>query len=337
MLYVTTRSATDTYTSHRALTSDVAPDGGCFVPFKMPAFSPQDIKNLKDKPYNQIIADVLNMFFSTGITMWDVDFVIGKQPAKLFSMNHRIIVAELWHNLGDSFDYVVEQLYKKLLMDHEKMTQIGDWAQTAIRIAVLFAVYGQLTQEGRLENGAELDVAVSAKGFMMPMVCRYAKEIGLPVKTVICACDDSSNVWDLIHRGTFSASGVAKSLKLGVEKLVHAALGVTDACAFSDTCSNEKIFTVNADSQTALSEGFFCAVVGSGRAASSINSVYRSNGYIADPQTACCFGALQDYRSGQAGSRTTLFLAERTPLDFLIEITGATGISYEELTKNINR
>ena len=44
MLYVTTKSSTETYTDARTLTVDTAPDGGLFVPFQMPALSLGDLK-----------------------------------------------------------------------------------------------------------------------------------------------------------------------------------------------------------------------------------------------------------------------------------------------------
>ena len=79
MLYATTRSKTDTYTAHRTLFEDRAPDGGFFVPFRMPNV---DIQSLKENSFSEAVAEILNVFFSTGITAWDVDCCIGKSAAK---------------------------------------------------------------------------------------------------------------------------------------------------------------------------------------------------------------------------------------------------------------
>ena len=74
MLYATTRSKADTYTAHRVLTSDRAPDGGLFVPFRMPTV---DIDKTRAGSFGDAVAQVLNLFFSTGITSWDVECCIG--------------------------------------------------------------------------------------------------------------------------------------------------------------------------------------------------------------------------------------------------------------------
>ena len=41
MLYVTTRNNRDAYTARRALTENRGPDGGFFVPFREPVFTPE--------------------------------------------------------------------------------------------------------------------------------------------------------------------------------------------------------------------------------------------------------------------------------------------------------
>ena len=95
MLYATTRSKTDTYTAHRALMEDKAPDGGFFIPFRMPMVQSD---KLKDCTFSDAVAEILNLFFSTGITPWDVDCCIGKSAANILAMPHRVLLAQLWNN-----------------------------------------------------------------------------------------------------------------------------------------------------------------------------------------------------------------------------------------------
>ena len=65
MLYVTTRNKTETYTSYKTLVDSFAPDGGSFLPFKMPVYTEDQILTLKDISFNQIVADILNAFFTS--------------------------------------------------------------------------------------------------------------------------------------------------------------------------------------------------------------------------------------------------------------------------------
>ncbi len=337
MLYITTRSNTDTFTSHRAMSTNTAPDGCHFVPFRMPSFSVDEIKELKDKPFNQIVADVLNIFFSAGITPWDVDFAIGKSatPALRY-LNHRILVAELWHNPGNGIDYIAQRLYEKLCIGDNADKTAGTWAKTAVWIAVLFAVYGELLRNDLIAFTDSPDIVVPAEDFLIPMAAHYAKKMGLPINTVICACDETCNVWELIHKGTYATASRSASLNLGIERLIHSVYGTEEAIRFAKDCDASVTYTETPETVGTLSRGFYCAVAGKGRAEATINSVYRSSKYLIDPKTALCFCALQDYRAGTAISRTTLILAQSAPGSHLREISGATGVSEAELRKILN-
>ena len=65
MLYITTRDNKDTFTAHRALTEAYAPDGGGFVPFRLPTYAPDEIATLKEKNFGTIVAEILNSIFSS--------------------------------------------------------------------------------------------------------------------------------------------------------------------------------------------------------------------------------------------------------------------------------
>lgn len=337
MLYVTTRSNTDTYTSHKALSTNTAPDGGYFVPFKLRRFSDREIADLQEKSFGQTVADVLNYFFNAGLSAWDVDFAIGKNPSNIHAMNHRMLVCELWHNPGAGLDYCIQRIYEKLCEGKSADKTPGDWAKTSVRIAVLFAAYGQLLQQKLLNTGDQLDLVVSAEDFRMPMAAWYARSMGLPIQTVICACDDRSNVWELIHKGSFATAGVSEGLLLGVEKLVSASLTAKEAMRFAEVCGKNGIYTLDAESIPAFSNGFYCTVAGKGRADATVNSVFRSNHYLMDPIAALCFSALQDYRAGTGISQVSLLLAESSPMNHSQQIMKATGLTQADLRKIITR
>ena len=46
VLYVTTRSKHDAYTAARTMNLDRGPDGGLFIPFRLPQFSLEQIAEL---------------------------------------------------------------------------------------------------------------------------------------------------------------------------------------------------------------------------------------------------------------------------------------------------
>lgn len=329
MLYVTTRGNKDAYTSHRALHEDLAPDGGRFVPFRLPHYSAEEILALRTKTFGQAVAELLNVFFSCQLTGWDVDFCVGRNAARLVTMNLRITVAELWHNPSANYNYIVESLYRKI-----KSTGSGaavDWARIAVRIAVLFGLYADMLQLEMTSYDQTVDISVPVEDFSAPMAAWYARSMGLPIGTIICTCEENCPVWDLIHRGTFNTAAVNSATQLGIERLVESAFGSDEVQVYREKCKNGQTYVVDEDLLGSLKNNIFCAVAGEKRSETTINSVFRNNSYIIDPMTSLCYSGLQDYRSRTGSNRITLLLAERTPLDYTSQISAATGIPDTKL------
>ena len=335
MLYITTRHGDDAYTAYRALTNDVGPDGGGFVPFRLPALSTEEILNLKDKTFNQIVAEILNMFFALRLNGLDLDLIVGKGTARLVPMNHRIIVAELWHNQNGSLS-CVEQMLRNKLAEEAKVDTAAEWSRIAVRIAVFFATYGQLLRDELVSIGEQIDFSVNNDDFVSVMSIWYCRKMGLPVNMIICTCDENSNLWDFIHRGTMSTVGINKQLQVGIERLLHSTVGCNAAEQFCDACDKGRAYSVSEEELSALNSGLFCSVAGRDRAQSVINSIYRTNSYIIDSNAALCYGGLQDYRAKTGAGGLTVILAENSPLNQLEEISVATGLDSSMIKNYIN-
>ena len=58
MLYITTRNARDTNTAYKALTENFAQDGGRYLPFYLLPYSSEEVALLKEKAFNQTVADI---------------------------------------------------------------------------------------------------------------------------------------------------------------------------------------------------------------------------------------------------------------------------------------
>ncbi|MBO5867499.1 MAG: hypothetical protein J6Q54_01165 [Oscillospiraceae bacterium] len=331
MLYITTRNQNDAYTAHKALTENYATDGGRFVPFRLAAFSAEEMARLTELPFNGILAEVLNVFFSAKLQSIDVEFCIGKIIAKLIPMNHKIVVAEVWHNLDRSFAYVEKRLYEKLTGTINEPTY---WARIAIRTAVLFALYGDMLRTELIQPSATFDVSVPDDYFLTAAAALYAQKMGLPIRTVVCTCQQNGTLWDFVHRGEVNTAAVAAGIVPELERLIQQTLGFDELKRFCEVCERGKSFILDEENLQILNKGLFCSVVGADRAKKTINSVYRSNAYILDCKTASCYSSLQDYRSKTGESGLTLLLSETTPAASVKEISEATGLSAEQLLRS---
>ncbi len=316
MLYITTRDKRDAHTAYRTLTQDRGPDGGFFVPYRMPVLNMDDYRNCS---FGQTVADILNRFFAARLTGWDVDLAVGRSCVKLVPMNYRLWTAELWRNQGQSFDWIVQTLNARLRDGGHEPTE---WVRIAVRIAVLGGIFGELCRSTAADAVHPVDVAVAAGDFSAVCALRYAREMGMPVGTVICASNDNSSVWDLLHQGQLHTDAAVISTGLpemdyqlppGLERLVFASLGYDGCRDYVDACRRGGLYAPGEDGAAALSRGLYSTVVSRRRMEDIIRSVHRTSTRILDPHAAYAFGALQDYRAKTGESRPALILSEHTP------------------------
>lgn len=335
MLYITTRNDKDTFTSHKTLCSDFAPDLGQFVPFSLPVYNREELLILAGKGFGDIVAEIINRFFSARLSGTDVDFAIGRNAAKLVTMNHKIAVAELWRNPDGEFSYIVNSLYEKVICGSEASQKPTVWFKIAVRIAILFGVFGSLMCDELLMDSA-FDISVSDDEFSLAVAAVYARKMGLPIDKIICTTDDSVSLWDFIQRGTFSSNKKQLPIYSYLEMLVNASLGTADAVRFGEACEKGELYSLDEEQLPVFNNGLFCSVTSHSRTESTINSVYRSNGYILESKAAFCYGGLQDYRAKTGDGCLTLILAEKNPTADAQTICSATGIEKRKLIEHIN-
>lgn len=321
MLYAATRSKNDIETAYKAIHQDCCSDGGLFVPFRMPSYSLSEISQLAGNTFGQNVADILNMFFSAGLTGWDVEFAIGRVPVKLDAISHRILIAEWWHNSQWRFDHIEHTLSDRLRTENAG-APATNWVQIAVRIAVLFGTYGLLLSSCQTEVNTVLDVAVTSGDFAMPMAAWYARQMGLPIGNIVCGCNANGSVWDLLHKGEMSTADLATktctpdvdiALPRNLERLICGATGHAQTQRYLDCCRTGALYVPGEEDYEKLRSGMFASVISDERVQSSIYSVARTSGYVFGPYSALAYASLLDYRAKTSESRNALLITERSP------------------------
>lgn len=329
MLYVSTRNKLDSYTAHRALHDEYAPDQGMFVPFHLSKFSQEELAALKEHTFSETVARILNLFFSRQLSSWDIEFSIGRYPYRMEHLNQRVVIAELWHNTQNSYSHLVQSVYQKLTFMEKKKENPPQWVKIATETAILFGMYGELQKNG-IES---FDIAVTADDFIYPISAWYARQMGLPINCIICGCSENSIVWDLLQRGVLNTDCKQPEC---LEHLIYGTLGLSYIEAYLKDCQTKTSFQLAVEDLHILNDGFFTTVVGKNRIDAVVCSIYRTNAYAADPVTAVSYGALQDYRARTGENRTTLLLSRYSPVSYAEQVASAIGCSQEKLKAMIH-
>lgn len=342
MLYVTSRSNSETYTAYHALMEKRAPDGGHFLPIRLVPFSRQELDGLKGKNPNQAVADVLNLFFSTQLTGWAVDFAVGRNPVRLKSMNHRITVVESWHNLDWNFDRMVRNLSALIRGTRDTEQPAGEWAAIAVRMGALFGVFGELMREGIANPESPVDIAVPSGDFSMVMSAWYARQLGLPIGNIVCCCNENNGLWDLICHGGLRTNAVAQHTSTPdcdrvipdqLERLICACGGGEETEVFVRCCREGRMYFPSEQTLQRLQQGLHVSVVSRKRLESTIPNAYSTHGYVFGPYSALCYAGLLDYRARTGESGSALILSEQGALCHDGMVARTMGIPVETLHK----
>ncbi len=331
MLYVTTRNKFDTYTVHKANQSDRGPDGGLFLPFRMPALSKEDLLALPEMSFCQRVANILNLFFNAQLTAWDVELCGGKNPVGLVPMSHRILVAEMWHNHDLDYAQLESRLAARICGHEDTDRKATSWVGIAIRIAMLFGIYGDLLETQATRPDTTVDIAVATENFAAPMAAWYARQIGLPIGNIICSHDDSA-VWNLLHQGQVRAD---ENLPENLERLIMATQGVEESLRYCEICESGRIYTTRPGTLEDLRQGMYATVSSQDRVNTLIASVYRMANYIMGPKTALAYSGLQDYRAKTGENRLALLISDRSPVGDSKMVATCMEITEQQLREKI--
>ena len=306
MLYLSTRNTIDCFTSYRALNELQAPDGGFYIPFHLQRFTDAELAEFRKQSPCEAIARVMNLFFSVGLTGWDVECVIGRCPVKVENVNQRLLFAEYWRNPDGSVKYLINNLFRRITAKEYNCAPSG-WAYIAIEVALLFGLYAA-TENIPIEG---LDAAVEADDFADITAIEYARQMGLPVNTTVCTASENSAVWDFFAKGDYNSAAGDQAKYL--ECFLFVRLGKDAVLRYVEACEKKRIYRVDEEQLEKLSENIFCSVISVNRVDSIISGMYRANGYAIDPHTAVAYGGLQDYRANTGLNRDTLILAKNRP------------------------
>ena len=307
MLYLSTRNKADSFTAHKVLHSASAPDGGMFVPMQIPVQDDVAMAALEQMTFGESTAYLLNVFFGTHLTGWDVDFSVGRQALDLVSCGYKISLAESWHNPAGSHEYLVSRLYELVTRDIHSNVLPNLWFRAVVNIAVLFGVYGKYSKQ----EIYAFDVAVESADLQMLFALRYAQKMGLPVRKIILGTTEGDCLWEFFSYGDYQIG--RKNRLSGLEAILWLEFGYSETARYEEVMRTKTVYRLKELSLDRFRKGVFTTVVGDNRVRNIIESTLRTNNYRMEDATARAFAALQDYRAKTGENKNTLLFAKNVP------------------------
>ena len=340
MQYVTTRSNEKYYNWLHALSDERGEDGGFFIPAEMPHFTPEEIQGLALKNPNQALADILNLLFDCQLTRWDVDFAVGRYPVRLSTIVRRIAIAEGWHNVDWEFSRTVRDLSALVRGSRDSSLPVGGWFEIAVRIGVLFGIFGELMRDGIAQPGKTVDVAVASGDLKAYMAAWYGRQWGLPIGNIILSCNENNNLWNLIRLGELrfglpvkqtATPECDREIPEDLERLIQSCGGREEVSRFLEAREQGRAWFPEPETLAKLQENTYVSVVGQSRMEATIPTIHKNHGYVFGPYSALCYAGLTDYRSATGNSGYALIISDRGALRDDRYVASQMGIAVNTL------
>ena len=205
----------------------------------------------------------------------------------------------------------------------------------APQIMYYFRSYRDLLDADKIQMGDEVNFSVPTGNFGDILAGYLAKQLGLPVGTLICASNANNVLTDFIRTGTYdrkrpllktTSPSMDILVSSNLERLLYLLSGDTELVAgLMKQLNTEGSYTVPADLLAKIQREFWAAYCDDARANEIMGRVHKDLGYLCDPHTASGWAAAEDYIAETGDKRAMVVLSTASPYKFPVAVLTAIG------------
>ena len=204
------------------------------------------------------------------------------------------------------------------------------------QIAYYFSSYSKLLTDGAVRPGEAIDFTVPTGNFGDILAGYYAKCLGLPIGTLVCASNSNNILTDFLNTGTYDTGRkfictTSPSMDILVSSnlerlLFHASGNDTELVrSLMSSLSSEGRYEAGNDIMSAIRKtfrGYFadeCDVSG------TIGRYWKEHSYLCDPHTAVALKCAERYLTESGSERKMIVLSTASPYKFPGTVLSAIG------------
>ena len=209
----------------------------------------------------------------------------------------------------------------------------------APQIMYYFHAYRDLMDAGKIQLGDEVNFSVPTGNFGDILAGYFAKKLGLPVGTLLCASNANNVLTDFIRTGTYdkrrplmktTSPSMDILVSSNLERLLYLLSGDTELVArLMGQLSREGVYTVPDTLLEKLRKEFWAGWSDDAKGSDVIGRQWKEHGYLCDTHTAAGFAAADEYIAATGDTRPMVVLSTASPYKFPAAVLGAIGGSLE--------
>ena len=198
--------------------------------------------------------------------------------------------------------------------------------------------YAQLLKEGRIADGEAINVVVPTGNFGNILAAFYAKNMGLPIKKLICASNDNKVLYDFFETGVYdrnrefvltTSPSMDILISSNLERLIYRIAG-NDAeknAALMAALSGQGKYEITAEMKEKLAD-FYGNYATEKETAATIKELYEETGYVIDTHTAVAAAVYNKYKAQTKDEAKTVIASTASPFKFTRSVMEAIDEKY---------
>ena len=213
-----------------------------------------------------------------------------------------------------------------------------NWGRILPQIVYYISAYCDLLAEGKIKLGDKVNYCVPTGNFGNILACWFAKEMGLPVGTLLCASNSNNVLTDFIATGTYDKNRtfyttMSPSMDIlvssNLERLLFFLSGQNgdEVADYMAQLSSTGKYTVSEDIKAKLQKEFRGGFCTEEETSAVISKVWKDYGYLIDPHTAVAYKVMEDYRKETGDETPTVFVSTASPFKFCDNVLKSLGVS----------
>lgn len=201
--------------------------------------------------------------------------------------------------------------------------------------------YAQLLKEERINAGEEINVVVPTGNFGNILAAYYAKNMGLPIRKLICASNDNKVLYDFFRTGIYdrnrefvltTSPSMDILISSNLERLIYRIAGedVEKNGQLMQALAGEGKYAITEEMKRQLSS-FYGNYATEGECAAKIKNLYEQTGYVIDTHTAVAASVYDKYRAETKDRTKTVIASTASPYKFTRSVMTAIDKKYDEM------
>lgn len=202
-----------------------------------------------------------------------------------------------------------------------------NWGRLVPQIVYYFESYAQLLNNKKIKFGDEINFTVPTGNFGNILAGYYAREMGLPIKRLICAANANDVLKDFINTGTYNRNrNFMKTLSPSMDILISSnlerllfLLSGGDKSLITKLMSDLKnigSYEVSKELLSKIQEIFYSDSADDLETVNTIKELYESTDYLVDTHTAVAYKVYEKYVSQTNDTTFNVIVSTASPYKF---------------------